>query len=350
MHASRVSHVLALVLALLGPLGVRAQDDGFAPSPEAARMQAFLQLHDATPADAPLAPGGIRVRHPVVMAHGAIWLGALGLDSLSGDYWSGVVQRFQELGVPTISPQVNPAGSIQERAAELKAAIDRVFPRGKVNILAHSMGGLDARYMIKMLGMGHRVASLTTISTPHRGSWYADFADAFILKGQGLEYLAKKAKVNHQAVQDLSVHHMQNYFNPVVTDHPSVAYFSYAGVTDLWHLPLYQWGAKLVVSVAEQAAVGKSIGRATRAALEKAIPGGHTRTLGLIRDGGARLDWIDPAQAGRSDGVVSVSSAKWGTYLGEIQANHLAQIGTSRRVDHKALWEGVLRRLSSLGY
>ena len=40
----------------------------------------------------------------------------------------------------------------------------------KVNIIAHSKGGLDARHMITKLGMGHMVASLTTISTPHRGS------------------------------------------------------------------------------------------------------------------------------------------------------------------------------------
>ena len=40
----------------------------------------------------------------------------------------------------------------------------------KVNLIAHSKGGMEARYMIKVLGMNTHVASLTTISTPHHGS------------------------------------------------------------------------------------------------------------------------------------------------------------------------------------
>ena len=39
----------------------------------------------------------------------------------------------------------------------------------KVNIIAHSKGGLDSRYAISILGMDKYTASLTTISTPHRG-------------------------------------------------------------------------------------------------------------------------------------------------------------------------------------
>lgn len=44
---------------------------------------------------------------------------------------------------------------------------------GKVNIIAHSKGGLDSRYAISNLGAAPMVASLTTINTPHRdaGSW-----------------------------------------------------------------------------------------------------------------------------------------------------------------------------------
>ena len=44
-----------------------------------------------------------------------------------------------------------------------------------VNLIAHSMGGLDARYLISRLGMADQVRSLTTISTPHRGSFMADW-------------------------------------------------------------------------------------------------------------------------------------------------------------------------------
>ena len=47
--------------------------------------------------------------------------------------------------------------------------------KDRVVIIAHSMGGLDARYMISRLGMDDRVTALVTITTPHRGSPYADW-------------------------------------------------------------------------------------------------------------------------------------------------------------------------------
>ena len=39
-----------------------------------------------------------------------------------------------------------------------------------MHLIAHSMGGLDARHMIVREGMAERVASLTTVGTPHNGT------------------------------------------------------------------------------------------------------------------------------------------------------------------------------------
>ena len=44
-----------------------------------------------------------------------------------------------------------------------------------VHLFAHSMGGLDSRYMISQLDMADRVLTLTTIGTPHRGTSFADW-------------------------------------------------------------------------------------------------------------------------------------------------------------------------------
>ena len=44
----------------------------------------------------------------------------------------------------------------------------------KVNIIAHSKGGLDSRYAISHLGMDKYVATLTTINTPHYGCKFVD--------------------------------------------------------------------------------------------------------------------------------------------------------------------------------
>ena len=70
------------------------------------------------------------------------------------------------------------AGTVQERAEGLKRQIQDILSlspgHSKVHIIGHSMGGLDARYMITKLGMQDSVCSLTTIGTPHKGSSFAD--------------------------------------------------------------------------------------------------------------------------------------------------------------------------------
>ena len=64
-------------------------------------------------------------------------------------------------------------GTIKNNAKQLKQEILRILDKEKVekiNIIAHSKGGLDSRYMISRLEMEDKVASLTTLSTPHHGS------------------------------------------------------------------------------------------------------------------------------------------------------------------------------------
>ena len=77
-------------------------------------------------------------------------------------------------------PRVPVTGSIDARAQALAAAIMGFrFPdaNAPIHIIGHSMGGLDARYALhrNISGVAARVASLSTIGTPHRGSPIADF-------------------------------------------------------------------------------------------------------------------------------------------------------------------------------
>lgn len=78
----------------------------------------------------------------------------------------------------TLFPVVPPFGTSEERASELADAIQQEFPQGEVHIIAHSMGGLDGRNLIDRnfhgLSDPGRIVSLTTLSTPHRGSPVAD--------------------------------------------------------------------------------------------------------------------------------------------------------------------------------
>ena len=73
-------------------------------------------------------------------------------------------------------PEVPVDAHISERAPRLAQQILERFPKGDIHVIAHSMGGLDTRYLLakKLLGLDQRIKSLSTISTPHRGSPVAD--------------------------------------------------------------------------------------------------------------------------------------------------------------------------------
>jgi triacylglycerol lipase len=134
---------------------------------------------------------------------------------------------------------VNVLGSIADRAGELAAAIAKQFPAGDIHIVAHSMGGLDSRYLIakNLNNLTSRIRSLSTISTPHWGSPVAD-----LLAGQAapplLSVLAEKALAllfakfpalqnSSGAVSDLTTRSAQQFNQDFPAD-PGVSYYPYA--------------------------------------------------------------------------------------------------------------------------
>jgi triacylglycerol lipase len=96
---------------------------------------------------------------------------------LGFDYFRGIKAQF-EVRHETLLPVVSPLAGTAKRSHELADAIHRTFPDGEIHIIAHSMGGLDSRVLIAQnlhgLSDPGRIASLTTLSTPHRGSPVAD--------------------------------------------------------------------------------------------------------------------------------------------------------------------------------
>ena len=93
------------------------------------------------------------------------------------DYFKGIKNHLEANGFTVSAPNLSFAGSIDLRAQGLISHVNEVLQRTggqKVHIIAHSMGGLDARHMIVDKGMAGRVASLTTIGTPHHGTSVAD--------------------------------------------------------------------------------------------------------------------------------------------------------------------------------
>lgn len=127
-----------------------------------------------------------------------------------------------------------------------------------MNIIAHSKGGLDSRYLISGLHMAPYVASLTTICTPHRGSMLADLLmklPDFLYRGicglidRYFGMLGDRAPNAYVASRQLSCAWTQE-FNRKYPDSSSVYYQSYASMmkcgASCWLLSIPYWILKLL--------------------------------------------------------------------------------------------------------
>lgn len=177
-------------------------------------------------------------------------------------------------------------GSLDRRATELRKEILRFtdnFNRwSRIHIIAHSMGGLDARWMIYKFKMSDQVASLTTIGTPHHGTAYADWALKYF--GRLFDF-ATTAGLDLQGVKSLSRAACKglNELLAEFEEKNGVIYRTIAGVQ-----PMEQIFLSLRPSY--------------------------------------RIIW---QEEGENDGLVSLRSAMWKKeyFLDQIDADHLNQIG-----------------------
>ncbi len=93
-------------------------------------------------------------------------------------YFRGIASFLRKHGFEVYHTSVSFAAGVEKRARDLKKNILAILEKTshtRVHIIAHSMGGLDARHMIVDEGMADKVISLSTIGTPHLGTSAADF-------------------------------------------------------------------------------------------------------------------------------------------------------------------------------
>jgi len=117
---------------------------------------------------------GKPLKYPVVMVHGI----ARNDRGRIFDSWGRIPSVLEANGVEVFYGNTDAWGGIESNAELLKNTIDEILSgteNKKVNIIAHSKGGIDSRYCIWKYGYGDKVASLTTIATPHHGSIVADY-------------------------------------------------------------------------------------------------------------------------------------------------------------------------------
>jgi pimeloyl-ACP methyl ester carboxylesterase len=263
-------------------------------------------------------------RYPIVLVHG--WTGFDQIGPLT--YFYDVAATLEEAGFDVHIPVLDPYNSVEVRSVQLALQIQDILEQAharKVNIIAHSQGGLDSRRAVSTLGFGDRISALVTIATPHQGTPIADIALGY-LPGPGqdalfflLEYLgavgADSRSDAEASFHSLSEHYVQTTFNPENPDDPRVDYISWTGRT----CPL---GIQ----------------------------------CGDICDVEIRWSYdLIYLQAGANDGMVPVTSGQWGDYRGEIPADHFDEVGqlagvTGPNFDHRQFYLDIARHLATYGH
>lgn len=113
-----------------------------------------------------------KTKYPILLVHGVFFR-----DNRYINYWGRIPKELMLNGASIYYGEHPSALSIADSAAILAKRIESIIKETdceKINIIAHSKGGLDCRYAMEHFGIAPMVASLTTVNTPHRGCVFAD--------------------------------------------------------------------------------------------------------------------------------------------------------------------------------
>jgi triacylglycerol lipase len=201
----------------------------------------------------------------------------------------------------------------------------------EVNFIAHSMGGLDCRHLITHINpMQYRPISLTTLSTPHRGSSFMDFCRDYLglgrisskkgttsksstkanveplrinttdkpnkfdattsLSSTILTHTMLARTLDTPAYANLTTSFLQNTFNPMTPDSANVEYFSFGAV----------------------------IPKPPTSEEDNGLPIWHPLYL--------PHKVVTEREGRENDGLVSIKSARWGKFVGQLACDHWVRI------------------------
>ncbi|MBV8518558.1 MAG: hypothetical protein JO197_14260 [Acidobacteria bacterium] len=154
------------------------------------------------------------VTRSVVLAHGIFRFDQLSVVfkrdfdlEVGPRYFNGIGDFLRAHGFVVDEPAVNFAGSLEQRAADLRLRLQSVIAAlasasEKIHIIGHSMGGLDARKVIAdHPEIAARISCLTTVGTPHHGTTSGDRAFGL---GGGLLIAALRPIIDLQGFRDLT--------------------------------------------------------------------------------------------------------------------------------------------------
>jgi triacylglycerol lipase len=264
----------------------------------------------------------------IILVHGI-----LGFRRKFGiDYFRGIAQRFRENQLKVFVPELDPTHGIEFRGTQLQDQVQTAFSAGdldpnlKTHIVAHSLGGLDSRYILSSANprpLQFQIRSLTTIATPHRGAPIADVMDnpaellpfphlPFPSAPNLIEPALNALGISLNGMRDLTTRACTT-FTEKFPNNPSVAYFSSAG------------------------------------------SGRH----GFPQTAAAFLlfhQYISAATGQANDGMIPVTSAQWGTFdeatwpgdHGELIGYNLDNLFSPPSFDYLAKYDQIVARAAAL--
>lgn len=244
-------------------------------------------------------------RYPIVLIHGLA-----GTDRYFGllEYFYDIDALYTDAGIVHLAPVSQFIGHSELRAPQVAEAVDAFMTEHhlrKVHLLGHSQGGLDMRVLVNLPGWHDRIASMTTVATPHHG---IDVDIPEFLTGM-----------------DFSNEYLDGAFARTWPDPTDIPRFSWAGRT----CSRFEQDC--------QAQNHQEVVELVLAASYFAIKGLHA----------------SDAYGGQNDGLVPVASASWGELLGVLPADHFDEVGQIRDTDnpsfdHRAFYLDEAQRLRQL--
>ncbi len=340
-----------------GPPGERHIPVDVLPAePDAAISDLALADADLSPPDADaldisgpadLKDGGSGPPYPFVLVHGFF-----GFDKVGPlDYWWKLKPALQADGHSVYIASVDPFNSTYVRGPQLLKQVQaflKTTGAAKVNLVAHSQGGLDSRWVAtKIPG---RIASVTTVASPHLGAYIADVLlkrTAGWTKAVAEAFLKALApKVYGDPAKDTSIKASLEFMETKSVQKFNVAYPNQTGID------YYSIGGRS----------DKSDGGSTcQAPLAPAFISKYDKVedpiepLLYITAKVLQESYMNPKP---NDGVIQTWSTKWGTWLGCIPADHFDQVGhlfgddpgKGNTFNHTTFYRDLLKWLKGKGY
>lgn len=254
---------------------------------------------------------------PVILVHGATRDGGYIRASaiVIARYFGNVVPLLTARGIQVHTPDLPMQGvSRHERVLVLQKYIHDTVGNKPVHVIAHSMGGLDVRYLLSTLREAN-ILSLTTIATPHRGTPLADFFNRATSEHNFWYWFPRLLGFNFDRLlymPETTISAMEQ-FNKETLDRSDVHYFSVTSKVDSWRqMSPVIWPLDYFTSYG--------------------IPG------------------VDPVA---SDGVVPESSQAWGEVIARVQLDHLGELNyhwlhPSQQAAAEDMYKKIIDRLELL--